>query len=277
MRLPIAFLIGLLFLSPLQAKPPRVQMTPAEASAAAGAAARGKLIYAYDQAAWHGSDDLQVKMPDYPARVGGWIVDGPGDSPQLVFFDKDEADPHAVYVADFQGTTLKASRVLGPADDRTLSPPRKAMIAARRAAIEALVAAKVQACKAQPFNTVVLPPAAEGAPTLVYFMTPQSDRKAIPMGGHYRVEVAPDGRAGPPRPFTNSCLEMPFEGSKGERPEALFVTHLLDPTPTEIHVFSSLAIGIPIMVGTTSNDRLWAVAGDQIRFVGPIPRQGPSR
>lgn len=272
MRLAILILLGLFCLSPVEAKPPAMEITSAEASAVSGAAARGRLIYAYDQAAWHGTDDLQAKMPDYAAKVGGWIVDGPGDAPQLVFFDKDQADPHIVYVADFSGTTLKSSRVLGAADDRTLSPRRKAMIAARRAAIEALAAAKKGMCKGPSYNTVVLPPAAEGQPILVYVMTPQTDLKAVPMGGHYRIEVTADGQAGTPRPFTNSCLEMPFEDPKGSRPEALFITHLLDPTPTEIHVFSSLSTGLPIMVATTQNNRVWAVMGDRIRLLGPIPR-----
>jgi hypothetical protein len=30
----------------------------------------------------------------------------------------------------------------------------------------------------------------------------------------------------------------------------LVVTHLLDPIPTEIHVFTALAAGLPVFVGT---------------------------
>src|SRR5687768_7777845 len=47
-------------------------------------ARRGALIYAYDQAAWHGTDDMVAKLPDYQNRVGGWIVDGPAEAPELV-------------------------------------------------------------------------------------------------------------------------------------------------------------------------------------------------
>jgi hypothetical protein len=267
MRLPVLLLllglIGLIGLSPSIAAPPKAEMSAAEASATRLALERGRLIYAYDQAAWHGTDDLVKKLPDYPSRVSGWIVDGPADAPHLVFYDKDDTDPHAVYVADFRGTELSSSRVLGPADDRSLSPARKAMIAARRAAVEALAAAKVRACKDQPFNTVVLPPSAPGDPTLVYILTPQTDPKAVPMGGHYRVEVAGDGRAGKPRKFTNACMEMPFADERGRRPVALGITHLLDPTPTEIHVFTSLATGLPIFVGT-KDGRMWTVDGNGI-------------
>jgi hypothetical protein len=258
MRLPILLLLGLIGLSPSSAAPPKAEMSAAEASATRLALERGRLIYAYDQAAWHGTDDLVKRVPDHPSKVAGWIVDGPADAPQLVFYDKDDADPHAVYVADFRGTRLSSSRVLGAVDDRSLSPARKAMIAARRAAVQALAAANVRACKDQPFNTVVLPPSAPGGPTLVYILTPQTDPKAVPLGGHYRIEVAGDGSAGKPRPFTNACMEMPFADKRGRRPEALVVTHLLDPIPTEIHVFASLATGLPIFVGTKDR-RVWAV------------------
>lgn len=271
-RLAVIGFLALTAASPLAAAPSRAEMSESEASAVQLAAGRGALIYAYDRAAWRGTDDLRAKLPDFPSKVGGWIVDGPADSARLVFYDKDEADPHAVYVADFRGRELVSGRLLGASDDRSLSPMRKAMVAARRAAVEALIAGKGRQCKPQTFNTVVLPPAAPGGATLVYFLTPQSDSKAIPMGGHYRVEVAADGRAGEPRAFTKSCMEMPFEDGKGQRPEALFLTHLLDRTPTEIHVFSSLAIGIPILVATTQGNRMWAVDGSRIRLIGKVPR-----
>jgi hypothetical protein len=271
MRRAIICLLALIAASPLCAAPPKAEIEAAEEAAVQLAVDRGALIYAYDQAAWHGTDDLKAKLPDYPSKVGGWIVDGPADATHLVFYDKDEADPHAVYVADFRGRALVSGRVLGAADDRNLSPERKAMIAARRAAVEALIAGKSRQCKPQSFNTVVLPPAVAGGVTLVYFLTPQTDLKAIPMGGHYRVEVAADGRAGKPRAFANSCMEMPFENEKGERPVALVITHLLDRTPTEIHVFSSLAVGLPIFVATTQSKRMWSVEGSRIESIGNVP------
>ncbi|MEA3009689.1 MAG: hypothetical protein QOJ91_1381 [Sphingomonadales bacterium] len=267
MRLPVAFLLALTGLStacaPAAAKP---KLTPAEASATRLAFERGRLIYAYDRAAWQGSDDLVAKLPDYTAKVGGWIVDGPADAPTLVFYDQDEAAPHAVYIASFKGGRIQSSRVLGSSDDRSLGAGRKSMIAARTAAVARLEAASPVRCKEQPFNTVVLPPEKPGAQTLVYFLTPQSDSKAIPMGGHYRVEVAADGSAAKPKSLTETCLEMPFADSKGGRPAALTVSDLLDPVPTEVHVFSALAAGLPVRV-MTRNERVWAVDGTGIKPV----------
>ena len=262
----------LLCLAPADAAP-RARINADEEALLQRAVDRGTLIYVYDRVAWHSTDDLKAKLPDFARKVGGWIVDGPAEAPQLVFYDQDKDDPRIVYLADFKGTQLVSSRILTEADDRSLSPGRKAMIAARRAALDAIVAAKAMFCsKAMP-NTVILPPASAAGPTLVYILTPQSTLESIPLGGHYLVQVSTDGKAGKPRAFTKSCLEMPFETKGDERPAALMVTHLLDPVPTELHVFSSLAARLPIYVSTQSGkrNRLWETAGSRIHLVSDKP------
>ena len=60
---------------------------------------------------------------------------------------------------------------------------------------------------------------------------------------------------------------MPLNPPEKGQLAALTVTHLLDPVPTEIHVFSSLSIHLPVLVATTSNAHLWAVEGNRIRLV----------
>ncbi|HEX4739302.1 MAG TPA: hypothetical protein VH331_17265 [Allosphingosinicella sp.] len=265
-----AFLIWLLaaFAAPPAAAPPaQQQMSGAEAAAVHQAAERGALIYAYDQAAWHGTDDLAAKMPDYQTRVGGWIVDGPAEAPELVFFDKNEADPQALFVADFRDNRLVSSKVLGPADSRTLSPARKALIAALRTAKRALVQSGFKACKPELFNSVVLPPAKAGDPILIYFLTPQTVTQSVPFGGHYLFEIGPDGKVVGQRRFTNTCLEMPLNPPDGAKSAGIGVTHLLDPVPTEIHVFTSLTTHLPVFVATASNKHLWKVDGSAIGIV----------
>ncbi len=238
---------------------------------------RGLLIYAYDQAAWHGTDDMLAKAKAagvYEAlapQVGGWVVDGTPASSTLTFFDK-SPDPKAVYVAHLtiSGTKLVDSRLLGADDDRTISPNRKKLIAAERTARAALEAAKVARCSDRPFNTVVLPPETPDGPTLVYFLTPQTVNDSWPMGGHYLVEVEPDGKTTQIRPFTKSCLTIAPDGKK-ESTAAMMVSHLLDPVPTEIHVFTMFTSKLPLFVLTQQNNLLWSVeasAGQaQIRVV----------
>jgi hypothetical protein len=64
---------------------------------------------------------------------------------------------------------------------------------------------------------------------------------------------------------------MPARPPAGAKSAALFITHLLDPVPTEIHVFSSLVAHVPVMVGTRDG-RIWAVDGTRIAPVGKIAR-----
>ena len=53
----------------------------------------------------------------------------------------------------------------------------------------------------------------------------------------------------------------------GFRPMGMMVTHLLDPQPTEIHVFISLNTDSPLYVGTTENRYLWKVSKGRISLV----------
>jgi hypothetical protein len=259
--------------SPAHARkaPPAPAVSPVEQAQLREVARRGGLLYAYDQAAWHGTDDLVAKMPDFETRVGGWIVDGPAEAPELIFFDKDRANPHAVYVARFGAGKLVSGRIVG-AGESGLSPERRQLVAAREAALAAVSAASLTRCAESPMNSVVLPPAAPGEPTLVYILTPQRVMNALPFGGHYLIPVDATGSAGPIRHFTNTCLELPLP-SAAERPRvvALGITHLLDPLPTEIHVFSSLAAHMPVTVGT-SDGRTWWVDGTAIRLIGKAGR-----
>lgn len=224
---------------------------------------RGKLLYAYDQAAWHGSDDMLKKVERPQDVVGGWIVDGPAEAPTIIFFDRNLADPHAVYIGQFRGSELVSSHAVGSSDDASLSPARKAMIAARQKGLAAWRAQKPLFCSEASPNSVVLPPEREGGPYLVYVMTPQTQANAWPLGGHFRVEVGTDGKIGPARGFTKSCLTIPGAPRKGKEPPILFVTHLLDPVPTEIHVFTALAAKAYVAVGT-GKDSIWFVSGDRI-------------
>ena len=266
--LEIVATIGLVAAAPSGAMAQAAALTQADQAAIRQASDRGALLYAYDQAAWHGTDDMLAKLGDPKDRVGGWIVDGPAASPELVFFDKDEAHPHAVYVADFKDNRLVSSRVLGAGDDTSLSANRLRLIHARAIGIAALEASKEPRCSENSYNTVVLPPAAPGDPVLVYILTPQTSNDTIPFGGHYLIPVSVDGKPGPIRHFAKSCAVFPMPQKGKGAPVATYITHLLDPTPTEIHVFSSLTLHLPVYVGTSDN-RVWSVEGARIGLVDP--------
>jgi len=98
----------------------------------------------------------------------------------------------------------------------------------------------------------------------VYVLTPQTDNDTLPFGGHYLIEVSADGKASALRPFTKSCVSLPLHDKGPDATVALTITHLLDPVPTEIHVFSSLSAHMPIFILTTQNQLNWKVEGDRI-------------
>lgn len=268
---PLIAIAALLLAAPAVAQP---QMTEEQAAAAQRALDRGTLLYYYDQAAWHGTDDMVAKLDEAARRkVRGWVVDGTPDATEIVFYD-DSPDPQALYVAQFRGSDLVSSRVPGAGDDRTIAPQRKAMIAARNTALAAFGRSGYRRCVDKPFNTVVLPPETPGGPLLAYLLTPQTSNSSVPAGGHFLVEIGADGAAGEMRNFTRSCLDLPITESDGrKKPEALVVTHLLDPTPTEIHVFTTFAARLPLYVSTSSSDRIWVVEASggraRIRTVDP--------
>jgi hypothetical protein len=241
-----------------------------QAAALARASQRGTLLYAYDQAAWHGTDDMLEKLKDPASKIGGYVVTGPVEAPRLVFFDK--AARAAVYVAKFERTRLVDGRVLRDGDDDSLSAIDLRMIAALNAARSAIASdGRVRACAPRPFNTVVLPPETPSGDISVYFLTPRTTNEAVPFGGHFEVKVDAENKPREVRHFTNSCVDVPVQTKlkNDTKPEALFVTHLLDRVPTEIHVFNSLSVQTPLLVGITSTKMLWPVRGSHIGE--PIP------
>ncbi len=103
---------------------------------------------------------------------------------------------------------------------------------------------------------------------LVYLLTPQTETGKWPIGGHYRYEVGADGKPTRFRAFSRSCLNLGGGEASGGPDAALFVSHLLDPVPTEIHVFTAYTSGTKIFVAVTSPEkRLYAIAKGRIMRV----------
>ena len=61
------------------------------------------------------------------------------------------------------------------------------------------------------------------------------------------------------------------EVAAGTPPRPLAVTHLMDPLPTEIHVFLSVLAGRPLVVVADDPQRLFAVTGEGIAEIPPEP------
>lgn len=264
----IAPFLAALLLAPVQAQPAPApapaQATPEEARAIARASRLGALLYAYDRAAWKATDAMvaasgRAGLP----RDGGWVI---------------EAEPNRTLVVTFYAGRPDAARVLFTARTRDgeviegrpvttptpLTDAQKRLARARDAAAAEAVARGWRPCTPAPFNAVMLPAGEADGPIAVYLLSPQVKAGAYPLGGHHRVLIGPDGEVAGARSFTSGCLTMePPKPPPGGRAVGLFVNHLLDPVPTEMHVFSSYAARMPIMVGTRDK-RLWQVMGAKI-------------
>jgi hypothetical protein len=183
---------------------------------------------------------------------------------RAVYFHLDGEAARAVFTADVRGRKIVASHVLTATDDAGLSPLATRLMRAEKAAQTELERRQFAPCADAPFNTVALPPETPDGPAAVYFLTPQAEAEKYPAGGHYEIDVVADGSIAYARPFTRSCLTLGGEAlPDGAQAAAAWVTHVLDPTPTEIHVFLSLSMGRPVFVGT-AHDRVWRVDGDRI-------------
>lgn len=253
----LGFLAVLAQVSPVPSpveQPASIQ--PAGANFAA-TVARGQLLYLLDQAAWRSTDTMLKDVKD-PAAAGvrGWIVEPKEKAFRVTYFGVSGSQPVPVYVADYRAGKVSNARLVPAADRRPLDPEQQRMVAARS------MGTALDRCVPQPFNTVVMPPVGD-APIDVYFLTPQTKSNAWPVGKHYRVQVRSDGSTSTPRPFSRTCLDIGGKLPKGAKPVALFVNNVVDPYPTEIHVFTALASRVPLVVQTSTGR--WLVDGRTIR------------
>ena len=240
---------------------------------------RGALLYHLDRAAWVSTDEMLKAVPD-PRSLGlaGWIVDREGDHLEAVYYRLDAGRPAVVFTADVKDDVVTSTHLFVDGPAPALTPLQERMVRARTA----ISGQDVNRCTQGAMNTVVIPPERADGPVDVYLLTSQATSSEIPMGGHYRFTVAPDGSVTARRSFTKSCLNLALtKDASGAPPAALIVTHLLDATPTEIHVFMSLQIAPPIYVVTpialpaevSEDSRVWSVHGGVVRYDSMLSEQ----
>jgi hypothetical protein len=226
---------------------------------------RGKTMYLYDRAAWITSDDLLARLPrDRQGEVGGWVVTPAATDLHVDYIGKGQAADRIIYSVDVNGETLSNAIVYPVAAEPTLKALALQMAHALRAAWSEMDRhSDWRPCANARFNTIVLPPGKDRT-TPVYFLTPQTEAGSYPFGGHYEVDVADDGKIAFTRAFTHGCISLAKAAqNNGTNPVALMITHLLDPHPTEIHVFEQYYVGLPVFV-MTGPKSVWKVEGGRI-------------
>ena len=245
---------------------PAPAQTPEERTRLEWVVERGRLLFEVDRAAWVTTDDLRERVGDHErAGIRGWTVEREGDGYAVVYYAGEGESRAAVYRARVQDNRVVSSEVIPEGSRPPLTPFQRRLADAR----DAVTGVEIRACERSGLNLAVIPPAGPDEPLDLYVLTPQTQVGVYPFGGHTRATLSPAGEILSQRYFANTCISMDNrpQGERG-RAESLLITHLLDPIPTEIHVFLSIWMGLPIYVG--AGDRLWEVAGDRIRFVSNI-------
>lgn len=229
------------------------------AQAILDAEATGRAIYLHDQAAAVASDAVMAlkafRQDGKQGRLGGWITEQRDDGIVVTFLSS-EAEPRARY----RVTVGSEGRVIG--DVETLGEPAALTpfeLGAARARNTA-ASAEFAPCS-RSYNTVVVADPREGGGWIAYLLPGTTKHGVVPIGGSYRLDLDATGQSiVRQRSFTRSCivLESPRDAV------GLMITHLLDPAPTEVHVFWSLWAGKPMYVGTSAG--LWKIENGRVEM-----------
>jgi len=258
------------------APPIQTEGKPSEAELAAAheAELRGAEMYRYDQAAWHATDRFRadlaaagIESSSMPERgVRGYLVE-PADGTALAvtFYGEDAQGRWAYARYRYDDGPISGEGLLPDGSRQPISPLANRMADARGRAITEAMKPGHDLCSDSPANTLVLP--AAGGGLSVYLLTSTRESKVYPAGGHYRFDFSPAGDLVGERRFMKSCFPLNFGERDGKRPEMVFLTHLLDPQPTEIHAFVSRNIPLPLAIGAVSSREIWVAYRGKVQFV----------
>lgn len=233
-------------------KAPAKPVAPIQAYDLPQIQAFGNAIYRQDIAAWLASDALAAKVSDLRAAgLRGWLVQDDGKTAKVRFI-RDKGNGLEIgydVVVDGKG----AGPVTEPAD-RKLTDEERLAFSARQAA----AGAGASTCRAGYNTAMVKNPDGDG--WIVWLLAPAPAAGAIPVGGHYRIFVAADGKTVKRvDALSASCLLIEKPKAADGKPALAFASHIVSPTPVETHVFLSSLYKMPLAIGTNGGKDVWVI------------------
>jgi len=250
---------------------PGTAQTPEERARLDWALQRGRLLFEVDRAAWVSTDDFREHLPQADQRlIRGWTIERDGNGYLAVYFMIGDGNVRTVlYRARVESRRVVSRETFRPGRGPELTPLQRRIADVR----DLVPQMNLRLCVERGANLAVIPPDSLDAPLDAYVLTPQVQTGVYPFGGHNRGTFSAAGALLSQRYFTNTCLTMGGQGEgappPGSTPAGFGVTHLLDPSPTEIHVFLAIWSGMPIFVSTGEPMRIWEVTGDRITLIDP--------
>lgn len=227
---------GAMVFTPLKAA--KQEVVPPKSEELAAVTEWGRLLYEYDQAAWHASDAVQMANPK---NIEGqrYIAKKENGKWEVVFgrLSDDRSRFGISYEASEQATLRQFAVKQEPAEREDEG---FFLYAAR--AIE--VAMKDFGSANRPYNFAVLPGPEEQL--YVYLYPAQTKARVYPLGGDVRYLVSPDGtKILEKRQLHKTIIEnQPAKGTK--KVLAGFHTHVLSDQPEDTDVFHVLTQDPPL-------------------------------
>ena len=216
------------------------------------AEAKGRAIYLHDQAAAVATDAVMklkaFRQDGKRGQLAGWITEQ-RDEGIVVTFLSSESIPRARYRATVASDGRVAGEVVALEKPEALSSYELGAARARATA----AAAKFEPCS-KTYNTVVLRDDRESGGWTAYWLPGTTKQGIVPIGGSHRMDLDATGeKIVSQRGFTRTCIAL----DNPRDAVGLVISHLLDPVPTEIHVFWSLWAGKSMYVATS--DGTWKI------------------
>jgi hypothetical protein len=223
--------------------------------------ARGKLLAAYDVAAWHATDAVQA-LPADKTRVGRYIARQTAEGWKVAFGKLNEAqDKFLVAYEATQGATPVQFKV------STFDPPKEDTEFYLAGAVAIDTALADFKGERRPYNAAVLP--ADSGKLFVYVYPAQTKTNVYPMGGDVRYLISADGKSTiEKRQLHKSILENDYS-NKSIKVQAGYHTHVLSDLPEDTDVFYVLTRKPPVAEYVTSSKFMYQInPSGSITFMG---------
>jgi hypothetical protein len=229
----LAFVLVVFFAALISAQEGQI----ASDSELAAITARGKLLYEYDQAAWHASDAVMATHP--PEALLGRYIAKKTDAGWVVAFGhlNDAKDAFMIAATATQGKSLQEFSV------KRIDPPQadRGFFLSASAALDAAVPAFHGAAANRTYNAAVLP--APAGRWYVYLEPAQTDADGdyFPLGADVRYLVSADGLSIVETRQMHQSIIPKAEIPPGTKLAAGFHTHVLSDVPEDSDVFCVLS------------------------------------
>ena len=245
---------GVLLLASVSiAAPPRQEAAAPTSQELAAITERGRLLYEYDQAAWHSLDAVQMANPKNVE--GQRYIAKKENSKWIVVFgrlNEDDSRFNITYEVEEQAMLRQFAVRQEPAERQD-----EGFFLYAAHAIE--MAMKDFGATSRPYNVAVLPAPAEQL--FVYLYPAQTKARVYPLGGDARYLVSADGtKILEKRQMHKTIIET--APKSGKKTTAGFHTHVLTDLPEDTDVFHVLTQDPPVPEFVATPHFRYQVKGD---------------